>query len=314
MSVEHQGFALAADALREAIAEWQRYLEAEKGRSPNTLLAYATDLDYFLRFVAAHRGGAPEMAGLQEMRLRDFRAWLAGRHAAKLAPSSTARALSSVRHFYKFLEKHYGVANAAIGQLRSPRLPKSLPRALSGEQAAVALDGMDNGENEAWVGMRDIALLTLLYGAGLRIGEALGLMQDDVPFGAFLTVRGKGNKERQVPILPIVAKRVSAYVDACPHKLGAEDPLFVGIRGEALNPAVFQRRLRHLRAEVGLPETATPHAFRHSFATHLLQEGADLRSLQELLGHASLSTTQRYTKMDSAHLMESYSRAHPRGE
>ena len=224
--------------------------------------------------------------------------------------------MAAVRGFYRYLDRHHGLHNPALAALRTPRLPRRLPRPLSAAQALDVVEAADDGRID-WTGRRDAALLTLLYGAGLRIGEALGLTRGALGAAPAelreLRVTGKGGRQRVVPVLPVVAAALADYLEACPYGGGRPDsPLFVGARGGPLQAGVVQRRVRGLRRLLGLPETATPHALRHSFATHLLAGGADLRAIQELLGHASLSTTQGYTAVDAARLMDLYRRAHPR--
>ena len=308
------GFA-AEPAVQNAAIAWLGWLEHERRTSKNTLDAYGRDLHAFLRFLTDHLGYAPGMRDIENLKTVDFRSYLAERQARGLGRTSTARALSTVRNFFRYLERNELAANAAIGAVRTPRVPKSVPRALSPEDALTSLASVEELSFEAWVGKRDAAVLTLLYGAGLRIGEALSLNVGDAPKrgrDAVLRVLGKGNKERIVPILPQIGDAIHDYLDACPHALKAGDPLFIGVRGKRLNAGVVQKQVRRLRALLGLPETATPHALRHSFATHLLAGGGDLRTIQELLGHASLSTTQRYTEVDEARLAGVYARAHPR--
>jgi integrase/recombinase XerC len=303
-------FAAAPD-LQEAIGAWRSWLEAERRVSPHTASAYLRDLKAFLAFLAEHRGGPSSIATLEELRHADFRAYLARRAMDQQARTSTARALSVLRNFFRFLERSGRARNDAIGAVRTPRLPQSVPKPLAAEDAIAAIRDVAEAHDTPWVALRDTALMTLLYGCGLRIDEALRLDLEDAPTRETLRVTGKGGKERIVPILPAVRGAVSAYIAACPF-LVPGGPLFVGARGGRLNPGVFQRTMRQVRARLGLPETATAHALRHSFATHLLQAGGDLRSIQELLGHASLSTTQRYTDVDTATLVAVYDRAHPR--
>lgn len=303
----------AAEDLSAAIARWCDWLETERRVSPHTLAAYGRDLASFLEFLTEHRGGIPDLASLTGLLPADFRAWLARRAADAIGRGSNARALSTLRNFFRFLERRGLAKNTALIAVKSPKLPKPVPKALTAAEAQTALDGVAGMEREAWVAKRDLAILTLLYGAGLRIGEALSLRRLDAPAaGATLSVTGKGNKTRLVPILPAVADAIAAYVAACPRPLSKEGPLFVGARGGPLHPRLVQGAMARLRAALGLPEHATPHALRHSFATHLLAGGGDLRSIQELLGHASLSTTQRYTKVDAARLLAVYDEAHPR--
>jgi integrase/recombinase XerC len=226
--------------------------------------------------------------------------------------ASNARALSTVKSFFRYLEKDTGMENAAVFHIRSPKIKKSIPKALAEGQAEQALGEIKTMSKEEWINKRNLALLTLIYGCGLRISEALSLNYKDFPKGDSITILGKGNKQRAVPVLPVVKAAIEEYVAACPYPFEAKTPLFLGSRGGALDPAIFQRELRKLRTALGLPESTTPHAFRHSFATHLLSAGGDLRSIQELLGHASLSTTQRYTHVDKERLMNAYKNAHPR--
>ncbi len=297
--------------LAEARAAWATWLEAERRASPHTLAAYRDDLAAFLGFLAEHLGGPPTLADLLALRPADFRAWLARRARDDYARTSTARALSVVRGFVRFLDRR-GFGHApAMAAVRAPKLPRSVPKALTAKGAAAVLE---DGPDDAlpWIAARDTALLSLLYGCGLRIGEALSLPRRAAPLGESLSVVGKGRKERRVPVLPAVRDAVADYVRLCPWRVEGDRPLFLGLRGGPLQPAVVQRRMRDARRRLGLPETATPHALRHSFATHLLAAGGDLRAIQELLGHASLSTTQRYTAVDTAQLVETYNRAHPR--
>jgi len=307
-------FAAASD-LQDAIVLWQSWLRDERRASPHTVAAYGSDLTGFLDFLAEHRGGAAGLGDLGALTPTDFRAYLAARSMARLERSSSARALSVLRNFFRFLDRRDLVKNAALAALRTPRLPKSVPRALAIDEAQAALERVGTLSRHAWEGKRDLAVFMLLYGGGLRIGEALSLKRREAPVkpGA-IPITGKGGKTRLVPILPVVAEAVADYLTACPHRLTTEGPLFVGARGKQLNPRPIQVEMAKLRALLGLDEKATPHALRHSFATHLLAAGADLRAIQELLGHASLSTTQRYTAVDTARLAAVYDKAHPRAK
>ena len=306
-------FAAAPD-LAEAIERWQRWLGDERRASPHTLAAYGLDLAAFLDFLVGHRGTLPGLAELDALRPGDFRAYLAARAGDALQRSSTARALSVLRGFFRFLDRRGLVRNAALAAVRTPKLPRSVPKALSADDAASALDGAEEAR-APWIGKRDVALLTLLYGCGLRLGEALGLTRREAPLApGTLTVTGKGSKTRQVPVLPAVAEAVTDYLAHCPYRLAPDDALFLGVRGGPLHPRLVQQKMQELRAQLGLPEKATPHALRHSFATHLLAGGGDLRAIQELLGHASLTTTQRYTAIDAARLIAVYDKAHPRAK
>ena len=298
--------------LAKAVERWRRWLADERRCSPHTCEAYGRDLDGFLRFLAGHIGGAPGLRDLESLKPLDFRAWLARLTGSGLERTSTARALSVVRGFFAWLERNDLAANHAIRALRTPKIPHSVPKALSVAEAAETVDMAGTIAADDWIGLRDIAILTLLYGCGLRIAEALSLTRGEAPSGDAITVTGKGSKQRMVPILPVVRDAIDAYLNACPWRMEAGDPLFVGARGGPLNARIVQRQMQTLRGLLGLPETATPHALRHSFATHLLAMGGDLRSIQELLGHASLSTTQRYTEVDAGRLLEEYRATHPR--
>lgn len=303
---------LAAPDLAAAIGEWQVWLAHEKRSSRHTLDAYGRDAAAFISFLAEHLGDAPGLPALAGLKPADFRAYLARRANEGLARSSAARGLSGIRSLFRFLDQRGKVHNPALGTIRTPRVPRSLPKPLTVQEAAESLDSVAELATQPWMGRRDVALLTLLYGCGLRLGEALSLTRAEAPAGDAMVVTGKGNKQRLVPLLPAVVAAVEDYLKCCPFALAPDGPLFVGARGGPLNPGVVQRQVRRLRAFLGLPETATPHALRHSFATHLLAGGGDLRSIQELLGHASLSTTQRYTGVDAAQLVEIHRAAHPR--
>lgn len=295
-----------------AIESWRDWLLHERRCSRHTLDGYGRDLGFFLSFLNGHLGFPPGLSDLQKLKTADFRSYLARRTADGLSRTSLARGLSTLRNFFKFLERRELVKNAAIGGLRTPKIPKSIAKALSEKDALDAVSTIDELASEPWIGKRDVALMTLLYGCGLRISEALELNVNEAPKGEAMMIRGKGNKQRVVPLLPVVVQAVDDYLQACPYALSPEGPLFVGARGKRLNAGVFQKQVRALRHYLGLPQTATPHAMRHSFATHLLSGGGDLRTIQELLGHASLSTTQRYTDVDAGHLSAVYQRAHPR--
>jgi integrase/recombinase XerC len=301
----------AGEDLRAAIASWMNRLAGERRASAHTIAAYGRDLAFFLDFLTVHIGEQPTLAMLSGLAPADFRAFLAHR-AAHVERSSVARGLSVVRGFFRFLERSALVSSPALAVLRAPKLPRTVPKPLSVADAAEMIEAPSVAAAEVWQAKRDIAVLTLLYGSGLRISEALGLARAAAPLGAQITITGKGNKQRLVPILPAVREAIAAYLAACPYPLPPDGPLFVGARGGPLSPRIVQRQMETLRRALGLPETATPHALRHSFATHLLAGGGDLRAIQELLGHASLSTTQRYTSVDSARLLDVYEAAHPR--
>jgi integrase/recombinase XerC len=305
----------AEPAVNAAIRDWGQWLAHERRISRHTLDGYFRDLEGFLSFVAEHLGHAPGLQDLISLTPQDFRGWLARRGAKGLARTSTARAMSSLRNFFHYLEREGLAANAAIGSVRAPRVPKSVPKALAAGDALEALEVAEELTDTPWIAKRDAAVLLLLYGSGLRIGEALGLQRHQVPdkgADATLIVTGKGGKQRLVPVLPVVVDAIADYLRHCPIALSYDWPLFVGARGQRLTARVVQRQMQKARTLLGLPETATPHALRHSFATHLLVGGGDLRTIQELLGHASLSTTQRYTDVDAGRLRAVYDDAHPR--
>ena len=301
-------------ALETALADWRLWLATERRASEHTLAAYRRDLADFLAFVSGHLGDRVGLDDLGRLKASDFRAWLANRAGRGLQASSTARALSVVRGFFRWLDKRGLASNPAVGAIRTPKVPRSVPRGLSQEEAGEALDLVEALDDRDWVNKRDAAVCLLLYGCGLRLGEALSLRRRDAPRAGqdSLLITGKGRKQRIVPLLPTVAEAIDDYLAACPHPQSSDGPLFVGIRGGPLGPRQVQQRLAELRRLLGLPASATPHALRHSFATHLLAGGGDLRAIQELLGHASLSTTQRYTDVDTAGLLAVYRKAHPR--
>jgi integrase/recombinase XerC len=305
----------AAPDLVDAIQGWQDRLADERRASPHTLTAYGQDLARFLDFLREHRGTVPTLAELAALRPGDFRAYLAHRADDGIARSSRSRTLSVLRGFFRFLDRAGLVHNAALGAVRTAKLPKSVPKALSAEDALAAMDSAGNDAAAPWVRARDVAIASLLYGCGLRLGEALGLTRRQAPTApGTMTVRGKGGKERQLPVLPAVAQAVAAYIALSPHALPPDAPLFRGVRGGPLHPRLVQRQMAAVRAALLLPESATPHALRHSFATHLLAGGGDLRAIQELLGHASLSTTQRYTAIDAERLLKVHADTHPRAK
>ncbi|HZP98595.1 MAG TPA: tyrosine recombinase XerC [Reyranella sp.] len=300
---------------------WRDWLRSERRLSEHTLVAYEHDVASFLQFMTTYLGAPPTLDALGRLKPAEFRAWLADRAHQGMARTSTARAFSSVRSFFRFLDKRGLSHNASIAAIQTPKLPRSVPKALSETDMEELLESEPERERPPWIGRRDHAVLLLLYGAGLRIGEALGLSKSMVE-GLLdegrdvLSVTGKGNKARLVPLLPQIHDALRAYRDACPFMagLGPHDAFFLGLRGGPLDPAIVQKRVRDIRRALGLPESVTPHALRHSFATHLLGAGGDLRTIQELLGHASLSTTQRYTDVDAERLSAVYRAAHPRAK
>jgi integrase/recombinase XerC len=300
------------------IEAWLTHLSAERRLSPKTIEAYRRDVLQFLGFLAEHLGGAPSLKALAALKPADVRAFMAARRAKNIGSRSLMRTLAGTRAFARFLERGGKGKVGALAAVRAPKIPKTLPRPLA-VAAAISMADPDlaaGDGRDVWIHARDAAVLALLYGCGLRISEALGLRRAD--FGArdaltdALTVLGKGRKERMVPLLPQVQKLVFAYIALCPYDLAEQGPLFVGAKGGPLSPRIVQLAMARARGALGLPETATPHALRHSFATHLLARGGDLRSIQELLGHASLSTTQIYTEVDAERLIAAYRSAHPR--
>ena len=293
--------------------EYITYLTHERRASLHTTEAYARDIDHFLNFLTHHLGEEPSLAQLQHLREADLRAWLASLAAEANANRTRARKLSAVRSFFRYLARRHGLENLAAKLVGSPKIMPPIPRALPAPQARAAAEQIGDIAPLPATQARDVALFTLLYGTGLRISEALALNVGDAPSPhGTLKVTGKGGKQRLVPILPAVAEAISAWLALHSRATDAAAPLFIGARGNRLDPAVAQRTLRCFRRLAGLPEHATPHALRHSFATHLLAGGADLRAIQDLLGHASLSTTQRYTAIDQAGLLKTWRATHPR--
>ncbi|MDN5787910.1 tyrosine recombinase XerC [Pseudorhodobacter sp.] len=299
-------------AARAALAEWLAHLRALNGAAQNTLKAYATDVSGYLAFQAGHRGGTEGLAALVALPQSDMRAWMAHEKGRGVGARSLARALSAVKGFTAWLADREGLDATAALSTRAPKFRRKLPRPLAEDAALQVLETIGDDAREEWVAARDTAVVTLLYGCGLRISEALGLTGAASPLPQVLRIIGKGDKERLVPVLPAARNAVSRYVTLCPYEISANAPLFRGARGGALNPRLISGVMERVRARMGLPATATPHALRHSFATHLLTAGGDLRAIQELLGHASLSTTQAYTAVDTAQLMAVYAKAHPR--
>jgi len=290
------------------------YVRDERRLAEHTVSAYSSDLAGFLGFTRAHTGNEPGPVALSKLGARDIRAYLAARRRDGLSDASIARLLSSIKALYRWLDRMHGLPNAEIDYLEGPKRPARLPRPVSVDVAKDMIElAEDNIEKPVWVGARDAAVLSLLYGAGLRISEALSLTGAQAKLPDRLRITGKGGKVRLIPILPAIRQAVADYAKHCPYALGAHDALFRGEKGGPLNPRIVQACVQLLRGELGLPKTATPHALRHAFATHLLTNGADLRAIQTLLGHASLSTTQVYTGVDGARLKAVHQEAHPRG-
>lgn len=297
--------------LATIIQNWQSWLRVEKNMSKHTFRAYTSDLTQFLNFLADHHGAAVSINNLSGSSVTDFRSWLSNKALSGAGNASRARSLSGLKNFLSWMDRQGIAHNAAINHIRSPKIPRKVARPLEEVQAFRLLEQMPEDD---WIDLRNKALFTMLYGAGLRIDEALSLNIENLPRDGRLRVRGKGNKERQVPVLKQVEEALIYYREACPFPEQPTRPLFLGIKGRRLNQGMAQKALRDLRRALNLPETATPHALRHSFATHLLKNGANLREIQELLGHASLSTTQRYTDVNAEELMRIYKAAHPRSQ
>jgi integrase/recombinase XerC len=289
--------------------KWQDFLKHERKFSKHTITAYLTDLLYFFKFLNQHFGEEITEDILKNLTITDLRSWLTNRKNQDLTFASTARALSTIRNFFTYLQQFENIENQIVFNIRTPKLEKPIPKALSQEQVMAIIQEIN--END-WISKRDKALLILIYSCGLRITEALSIRKNQIGENK-ITVTGKRSKERVVPVLAIASESLKSYLNSCPYLINNEDPIFLGKQGKPLNPAIFQRYIRELRNNLGLPTTTTPHAFRHSFASHLLEEGADLRSIQELLGHESLSTTQIYTKVDTKRLLDAYNKFHPKG-
>jgi integrase/recombinase XerC len=307
----------AADDLVREMTHWLAHLRAERRLSPKTLEAYARDLRQFIAFLGEHWGTRVALSRFAALEATDVRAFMAMRRADDIGGRSLMRALAGLRSFGRFLEREGKGKVGALSAIRAPKIGKSLPKPIQVAAAKRFADADERAgeDRDPWIWARDAAVMALLYGSGLRISEALGLKRRDVPLpgaGDVLVVTGKGNKTRMVPVLQNVLTLIQNYVAACPHPLPPEGPIFVGARGGPLSPRIIQLTMERLRGALGLPDSATPHALRHSFATHLLSRGGDLRAIQELLGHASLSTTQIYTGIDSERLLEVYRTAHPR--
>jgi len=299
--------------LAAAVARWRIHIAGERRLAAKSVEAYSRDVDQFLTFLTVHLGGPPKLADLTTLAITDIRAFLAARRNAGVGPRTLARGIAGIRSLIRFLEKDGAADGTAIRAIRPPRQKRSLPRALPPAAARRIVDIDSALDDEPWIAARNAAILTLLYGAGLRISEALAITRGGAPVdGGTLRVTGKGGKQRIVPVLPVVGEAIAAYLRLCPYRIEPSGPLFVGARGGPLSPRIIQRAMAKLRGPLGLPETATPHALRHSFATHLLANGGDLRTIQELLGHASLSTTQIYTAVDADRLLAVYEQAHPR--
>jgi integrase/recombinase XerC len=299
-------------ALSDRLGQWLDHQRALAGAAENTVKAYQSDVLGFLSFMTMHHGDAQGLTPIARIGVRDMRAWMAHERGRGVGARSLARALSAVKSFYRWLSEREGFEPTAILSVRSPKFQRKLPRPLAEPSAKAMIETVEMQARDPWVGARDTAVITLLYGCGLRISEALDLKGKDAPLPQVMRITGKGGKERIVPVIGAARDAVATYLRLCPHPVEADEPLFKAVRGGPLSPRAIQKVMQNTRLQLGLPATATPHAMRHSFATHLLSAGGDLRAIQELLGHASLSTTQAYTAVDAARLMDVYDKAHPK--
>ncbi len=303
-----------SEQARDALENWLASMAALKGASENTLNAYRSDVLVFIAFMTNHHAEAQGLGPLSRVTVPDMRSFMAHLRGDGASPRTAARKLSAVKSFYKWLAEREGFEPTAVLAARAPKFQKKLPRPLSADAARAVIDTVGDQGRADWIGARDAAVVTLLYGCGLRISEALSLTGRDLPLGDVLRIIGKGGKERIVPVIPAARDAVNRYVKMVPFDIGATDPVFRGARGGPLQPRMVQKVTAAARMQLGLPATATPHAMRHSFATHLLEAGGNLRAIQELLGHSSLSTTQAYTAVDTVHLMNVYEKAHPKAQ
>lgn len=301
-----------SQAAQKYLADWLEVKSALDDASENTIEAYRRDVLEFLSFLTQHNGETGGLNTLKSISVSDMRAWMAHQRSTKISPRSLARKLSSVKSFYKWFAKREGFDPTVVLSTKAPKFQNKLPRPLAEDAAVDMIDTVELQSLTPWVAARDTAVITLLYACGLRISEALSLKGKDTPLSKTLRITGKGGKERIVPVLDVAREAVNEYRKLCPVPITPDGPLFRGARGGALSPRMIQKAMQNARMQLGLPASATPHAMRHSFATHLLSAGGDLRSIQELLGHANLSTTQAYTGVDTARLMEVYAQTHPK--
>lgn len=297
--------------IAKIIQDWQEYLSAQRNYSQNTTLSYRNDLEHFLNFIGKYQEQIISLQTLENIDLRLIRSWLSERHQNDYKAASNARALSAIKNFYKYLEKKYGTKCHAIFTVKNPKKPSALPKALSKEETNLSLDKIEMLGEEEWLHLRNKALLALIYASGMRISEALSITKNHLKNQEFIKITGKGSKERLIPWISSAKSLVEKYVANLPYDIEPDEPIFRGQRGGPLQRAVFNKELMVLRRMLGLPEYLSSHAFRHSFATHLMENGANLRSIQNLLGHKSLSSTQRYTKINQTHLESIYNKTHP---
>ena len=297
--------------IEDAFTNWLGNLKEVRNLSDNTLISYKHDVKSFIEFISTHTGSEVSIKYLNDMKISDFRSFLSYLRNKDISSTSIARIISSLKSFFNYLLNTNLIESTVVQSLRTPKQKKSLPRPISSELAIETIKHAQDMEKEKWIGMRNKSILMLLYGCGLRISEALNLNFEDINENDYLIIKGKGNKERMVPIMEYVKNDIENYIHECPKNFMKDDPLFVGKRLDRLSPRIIQYVLEKIRHNLSLPETATPHALRHSFATHLLDSGGDLRTIQELLGHSSLSTTQKYTKVETEKLYDAYSKTHP---
>ena len=297
--------------IEDAFTNWLGNLKEVRNLSDNTLISYKHDVKSFIEFISTHTGSEVSIKYLNDMKISDFRSFLSYLRNKDISSTSIARIISSLKSFFNYLLNTNLIESTVVQSLRTPKQKKSLPRPISSELAIETIKHAQGMEKEKWIGMRNKSILMLLYGCGLRISEALNLNFEDINENDYLIIKGKGNKERMVPLMDYVKNDIENYIHECPKNFMKDDPLFVGKRLDRLSPRIIQYVLEKIRHNLSLPETATPHALRHSFATHLLDSGGDLRTIQELLGHSSLSTTQKYTKVETEKLYDAYSKTHP---
>ena len=297
--------------IEDAFTNWLGNLKEVRNLSDNTLISYKHDVKSFIEFISTHTGSEVSIKYLNDMKISDFRSFLSYLRNKDISSTSIARIISSLKSFFNYLLNTNLIESTVVQSLRTPKQKKSLPRPISSELAIETIKHAQDMETEKWIGMRNKSILMLLYGCGLRISEALNLNFEDINENDYLIIKGKGNKERMVPLMDYVKNDIENYIHECPKNFMKDDPLFVGKRLDRLSPRIIQYVLEKIRHNLSLPETATPHALRHSFATHLLDSGGDLRTIQELLGHSSLSTTQKYTKVETEKLYDAYSKTHP---
>ncbi|MBE6448544.1 MAG: tyrosine recombinase XerC [Alphaproteobacteria bacterium] len=302
---------MASDEIKKLISRWQTWLRDERRYSLHTIDGYARDMAIFCHFLNEHLHHPANLEDIKNANIRLFRSFLSHRAEKHIEKTTLSREISTIKSFYRWLANNQYAENTAIQIISTPKKAKSLPKAFDVAETLNVLDIAKDFSKKEWQGLRDVAILTILYGCGLRISEALSLNKGDINHNNFLKIKGKGNKERLVPLLPIIKEKIKAYLKACPFDIKQGEPLFLGARGERISPRIIQRTLEKIRGHLGLSDNLTPHALRHSYATHLLANGTDLRSIQELLGHASLSTTQRYTDVQIEMLQKEYNQAHP---